>query len=244
MKTTKKLLALLFSLVMALSLVACGGSEDVDTDDAATEADTTEASTTEDAGSEDTDGDVKNIAVLLYDGTCTYIGTVRTALQEIAEKDDSINFEFHDGKLDTAVQTEQLNNVISKGVDGLLININDVTAADNYLQVVRDSGIPALFFNRDMSASLDDASEFIFVGTDAPEAGVMQGEMFVDLYNELGETLDRNGDGKIGYTILHGGLDNPEAQARSEFSVKAIEDAGIEMEELDMQVGSWSNRNI
>lgn len=246
MKKMKKTLVLLLALTMVLSLVACGGSDDdaeetVDTEDTGETVDTEDTGDTEDAGDTGDTTDERTIAVLLYDGTDTYIGTVRNALQDIDAEDDTIAFEFHDGKADTATQTDQLNNVISQDVDALLININDVTAADNYLQLVRDSEIPALFFNRDMTASIEDASEVIFVGTDAPEAGVMQGEMFAEYYEANPDTVDRNGDGKISYTVLHGGLDNPEAQARTEYAIKTSEEAGIEMDELGTEVCNWAS---
>lgn len=240
MKKTGKLITLLLALVMVFALAACEADDapaSTDSGEATTETSetTTEESTTE--GEDTTEGEAKKVAVLLYDGTDTYMGTVRNAMQEVAA-DNNIEYEFHDGKNDVATQTDQLNNVIAQEVDGILVNIVDVNAAPTFLQTLEDSGIPYLFINRDMTASFEGTDSTIFVGTNAPDAGVMQGEMFIE-YMEGNENWDRNGDGKVQYGILHGGLDNPEAQARTEYAVKTVEESGVEVEELGNQVANW-----
>ena len=53
------------------------------------------------------------------------------------------------------------------------------------------------------------------------------------------ETVDLNDDGKIQYIMVEGDPENVDAQYRTEFSVKALQDAGLEVEELDDQVGNW-----
>ena len=50
---------------------------------------------------------------------------------------------------------------------------------------------------------------------------------------------DINGDGKVSYIMIQGDPENVDAQYRTEFSVKALTDAGMEVEELDLQRGDW-----
>ena len=56
---------------------------------------------------------------------------------------------------------------------------------------------------------------------------------------ELDNHGDINGDGKISYIMIEGDPENIDAQYRTEFSVKALTDAGYEVACLDDQVGNW-----
>ena len=53
------------------------------------------------------------------------------------------------------------------------------------------------------------------------------------------DAIDKNGNGKVDYIMIEGDPENVDAQYRTEFSVKALEDAGLEVNELDDQVGNW-----
>ena len=70
-----------------------------------------------------------------------------------------------------------------------------------------------IFFNRaveddktegDVLGSYDKCA---FVGTDAPEAGHMQGEMIGNYVVEHFDEMDLNGDGKISYAMLWDSLE-------------------------------------
>ena len=95
MSNMKKIIALLLALVMVFTLAACGG--DNNDDDSKNEG-----------NGDNSSKESKKVAVLLYDGTDTYMGTVRNALAELDEADDSIEYEYHDGKNDVATQTDQI----------------------------------------------------------------------------------------------------------------------------------------
>ena len=77
--------------------------------------------------------------------------------------------------------------------------------------------------------------KLVYVGCDARQSGTMQGELILDTENKG----DINGDGKVSYIMIQGDPENVDAQYRTEFSVKALTDAGMEVEELDLQRGDW-----
>ena len=90
--------------------------------------------------------------------------------------------------------------------------------------------------------TLDEAYEGIldnpgvcYVGADARQSGTFQGEIVA----ALDDHGDINGDGVINYIMIEGDPENIDAQYRTEFSVKALEDAGYEVNCLDDQVGNW-----
>ena len=243
MKSTKRLLAILLALVLVLA--ACSPSSndtmketemDANTD---MNMETDEVSETPGTDNQGT-GETYKLGVLLYNGSDNYIGTVRQALQALDEADDSIELDIQDGQNNQATQLEQIDAMIAKQVDGLLINIVDFGSGKSVKEKVEGANIPTVFWNRDITADLtaEDLAKVIFYGTVAPQAGVMQGEMAFEQW-EANKALDRNGDGKLQYVMLHGGLDNAEAKARTEESIKYFTDKGIEVEEIGMQVADW-----
>ncbi|EHR32057.1 galactose ABC transporter substrate-binding protein [Helcococcus kunzii] len=221
MKSTKKILAFILSLVMIFSLVACNQKSG-------------------DGGSKD--GKTKKFGLLIYNGGDNYIATVRQAFEKLDKEDNNFELEIVDGQLNQSTQNEQLDALISKNVDALLINIVDFGAAEEVISKVKNSKIPAVFWNRDITSSLkeEDLKQMIFYGTVAPQAGIYQGEMALDYWNKNKDKADRNGDGKLQYVMLHGGLDNAEAVARTEESIKVLKDNNIQVEEVGMQVANWN----
>ena len=163
---------------------------------------------------------------------------------------DDVKYEITmaDGKNDMAEQTNQIQNFITQGMDVIILNLVQTSSADAVIDQVVAAGIPLVLINREPLAydadgkTLDEAYEGIlanaqvcYVGADARQSGTFQGEMVAELENKG----DINGDGKVSYIMIEGDPENIDAQYRTEFSVKALTDAGIEVECLDDQVGNW-----
>ena len=255
----KKVLAIAMASMMVFGLTACGGNdaapatteapaeeapaeeapaeEETPAEDAAAE---TEAEA-EDAAAEDADavaeaaGAGGNIGVCIYKFDDAFMTTYRNALQEILEG-KGYTVTFMDGKNDQAEQNNQINNFIAQGVDALIINPVMTSAADQIIATVKDAGVPTVLINREPTAEQMSAyDKLVYVGCDARQSGTMQGELILDTENKG----DINGDGKVSYIMIQGDPENVDAQYRTEFSVKALTDAGIEVEELDLQRGDW-----
>lgn len=180
------------------------------------------------------------VGAFFYQYSDTYTSTVRSALEKYAGE-MNLELNLQDAQNNQGMQNDQIPNVISCGVDVILMNIVDTGAAANVIDQAKAADLPIIFFNRepediDVYKSYDKSR---FVGTRKEDAGIIQGEMIVDLWNSDPAKFDRNGDGKLNYVMLHGGLDNAEAIARTEYSVKTITDAGIEVQEIGMQIAAW-----
>ena len=163
---------------------------------------------------------------------------------------DTVHYEIimADGKNDMAEQTNQVRNFITQGVDVIILNLVQTSSADALIDEIVDAGIPLVLINREPLAfdadgnTIDEAYEGIlnnptvcYVGADARQSGTFQGEMVAELANHG----DIDGDGKISYIMIEGDPENIDAQYRTEFSIKALKDAGYEVECLDDQVGNW-----
>ena len=70
-----------------------------------------------------------------------------------------------------------------------------------------------------------------YVGAEAEESGVLQGETAADLILSDAK-IDRDGDGVIQYVVLEGETGHQDAIIRTETAVKTLTDSGIELEKL------------
>ena len=211
----KKFLALMMAFAMSLSLVACGGGDK-----------SGDASKTEEGGT---------IGVCIYKFDDAFMTTYRNALQEILE-DKGYKVTVVDGNNDQAKQNEQINTFITQGVDALIINPVMTSAAATIVDTVKAADIPTVLINREPTA--DDMAAYnklVYVGCDAAQSGTFQGQLILDTENKG----DINGDGVVSYIMIQGDPENIDAQLRTEYSVKALTDAGVEVEQLNLTRGDW-----
>ena len=198
----KKLFAIILALALVLSLAACGGGSDAGT----------------------------KVSVFWYDEADPYLSTVRAELNKALDAAD-ITYDNQYAAKDQAKQLEQIKTAIAGGTTLLVVNV--VTSGDpDIAQAVLDAAgkVPVVFFNRAIGNEGSDVTFLngkdtaCFIGTDAPEAGHMQGKMVGDHVLANFDTVDLNKDGKITYAMFKGEEGNAEAIARTQFGV---EDADI-----------------
>lgn len=209
----KKIVALLLVTMLVFSLTACNKSSG--------------------------DSDKTSAAVFYYTYSDTYISSVRTAM-DTALKDAGIDYQNYDSNSNQTTQNEQIDTAISQGVDMLIVNIvtsGSVDASQAIVDKAKAADIPVIFFNRAVESDEDEGTvlgsydKCAFVGTDAPEAGHMQGKMIGTYLVDNFDTVDLNGDGKISYAMFMGQLGNVEAIYRTQYGV---EDANAVLTENDL----------
>lgn len=170
------------------------------------------------------------IGILIYKYDDTYISTVRNALTKALAGKATVSMQ--DGKGDQATQNDQLDVMIEKKMDGIIVNMVDAQAAAGVIAKVKAAKIPVVFFNREPDLKLlKTYKNSCFVGTNAADAGKMQGDIIANLWKKHPE-YDRNKDGKCQYVMFKGEPDNPEAIARTEWSVKQAVAKGVKMSQV------------
>lgn len=215
----RKISKVLFMLLLSVMLVACSSAPAEDGDKKET---------------------VKvGIAIYKYDDN--FMTVYRNQLSEIFEtkNTDTVEYEliFQDGKGDPAEQAAQIDTFISQGVNLIMANLVDPTQAGAVIEKAKSADIPLVFINREPPVEDLDiwAGKTSYVGADARQSGTFQGEIIAELPNKG----DINGDGKVSYVMIVGDPGNVDAQYRTEFSIKALTDAGIQVEKLLEQRGDW-----
>ena len=216
----KKVLAFVLAALMVFSLVACGSNS------TATGSSSAAAGGSSAAPAGDASG-VK-AAVFYYNYSDTYISSVRTALDGKLEA-AGIEYTDFDGNNNQTTQNEQIDTALSSGYNLLIVNMVTSGSSDTATAIAdkaKAAGVPVIFFNRAVEedgnegAVLGAYDNIAFVGTDAPEAGHMQGKMIGNYLVENYDAVDLNKDGTIQYAMFMGDASNVEAIYRTQYGVE------------------------
>ncbi|MDD3428792.1 MAG: galactose ABC transporter substrate-binding protein [Oscillospiraceae bacterium] len=225
----KKLLALVLVCALALTMVACGGSA------ASTPASTPAAESTSTAAPEAPADKALKVGVCIYKFDDNFMTLYRQELESYL-KGLGCDVTVVDGKNDQAEQTNQVNTFIADGVDVLVVNLVQSSAATTVIEAAKAADIPVVFINREPTAEdLATYDKCCYVGADARQSGTFQGEIIAATENKG----DFNGNGVVDYVMIIGDPENVDAQYRTEFSIKALTDAGLKVNELFAQRGDW-----
>ena len=188
--------------------------------------------------SEEKKDDTVKVGVCIYQFNDNFMTLYRENIQKYfdelnAKGGTKYEVTIVDGQNDAANQAEQVNTFISQGVDALIVNLVQ-TSSEAIAKAIDDAGIPCVYINREI-ADYTYTDKTCYVGADARQSGTFQGQIVCD----LADHGDINGDGKVSYIMIEGDPENSDAQYRTQFSVKALTDAGVKVECLDDQVGNW-----
>ena len=224
---------------MSLGLLAgCGGKETKDPANNGGSSNGGSSQSQQGGGSDASEPTIPEggtVGVCIYKFDDAFMTTYRNSLQEILES-KGYKVTVVDGNNDQAKQNEQINTFITQKVDALIINPVMTSAADQIIDTVKNAGIPTVLINREPTAEQMSAyDKLVYVGCNAAQSGTFQGELILETANQG----DINGDGVINYIMIQGDPENIDAQLRTEYSVKALTDAGKEVKQLNLTRGDW-----
>ena len=220
----KKILSLLLAGAMVFGLAACSNDTQQDTESPAGNSQAVSgapASSAPEAGE-------ANVAVFYYNYSDAFIASVRAELDAVLDS-AGITYQDYDSNGSQATQNEYISTALSNGANILLVNLVDTGSMDAANAIIEQAaavGAQVVFFNRAVEADgqegtvLNAHENVAFVGTDAPEAGHLQGQMIGEYLTENFDAVDLNGDGKISYAMFMGQVGNVEAIYRTQYSVE------------------------
>lgn len=220
----KKILSLLLAGAMVFGLAACSNDTQQDTESPAGNSQAVSgapASSAPEAGE-------ANVAVFYYNYSDAFIASVRAELDAVLDS-AGITYQDYDSNGSQATQNEYISTALSNGANILVVNLVDTGSMDAANAIIEQAaavGAQVVFFNRAVEADgqegtvLNAHENVAFVGTDAPEAGHLQGQMIGEYLTENFDAVDLNGDGKISYAMFMGQVGNVEAIYRTQYSVE------------------------
>ena len=174
-------------------------------------------------------------AIYRYDDT--FMSYVRNTIEQNAQGKALLT--MADSQNAQTIQNDQVDQFITRGMKAIAINPVDRTAAGTIIDKAMERDVPVVFFNREPFA--EDMAKWdnvYYVGAKAEESGSMQGEIAAEWW-KANPTADKNGDGIMQYIMLKGEPGHQDAELRTEFSVKAVTAAGIQVQLLAEDTAYW-----
>lgn len=192
-------------------------------------------------------GKIKSIRVglLLYRGDDTFVSTLRQSIEECAKEYEQetgikVVIDVADARENQNTQNSQAERLISLEYDVLCVNLVDRFAATSIIDRAMNADIPVVFFNRQPAEEdMDRWEKLYYVGADAKESAVLQGNILVDAYKEAPSNLDMNGDGAVSYVLLEGESSHQDSLIRTEWSIQTLKDGGVPIVKLTGGIGNW-----
>ena len=184
------------------------------------------------------------VGVITYSQDDPFINALtdelKAHLKTMESEERRIIVSIKSGNDDQQEQNEKVEEMIDAGCDVLCVNLVDRTAPYRIIRMARNENIPVIFFNREpVKEDLMQWDKLYYVGCDAEQSGIMQGEIAAEYINSHPE-VDKNEDGKIQYVLLEGEAGHQDAISRTEYSVKTLMKNDVSLEKLSYQFADWN----
>ena len=184
------------------------------------------------------------VGVAIYRFDDNFMSLYRYELEQyfISLNNEDYNYALTivDSQFDQNLQDQQIDDFISQRFDVLIVNMVKKNATADIVAKCKAANIPVVFINREPEDPEDLniwSGEETYVGSDARDSGVYQGEIILDLPNHG----DLNNNGSLDYIMLIGDPNNTDAQFRTEYSIGVIKNAGIKVNKLGEKVCNWQS---
>ncbi|SFL31260.1 galactose ABC transporter substrate-binding protein [Pelosinus propionicus] len=173
------------------------------------------------------------IGVAIYKFDDTFMSGVRSAISKAAE--GKAQLEIVDSQNSQPTQNDKVDLFINKKAKALAINPVDRNAAGVIIDKAKTANIPVVFLNREpLPEDMKKWDKVYYVGAKAEQSGIMEGQLVVDYFK-----AHPTKDGVIRYVMLKGEPGHQDAEMRTKFAIKAIEDAGLKVEKVAEDTAMW-----
>lgn len=185
------------------------------------------------------------IGVSLYRFNDTFISSIKKEMENYVkyyEKGNGIklSMEIVDAGGSQFTQNKQVDRFISLNYDVMCINPVERTDASVIIDKALAADIPVVFFNREpVEDDMKRSDKFCYVGVDAKESAVLEGQILVDAYRKDSSVLDLNGDGEVSYILLEGEASHQDSIVRTEWSTKTLKNGGVPIKKLTGDIANW-----
>lgn len=180
------------------------------------------------------------IGISYYDSYDPFIKKLSKEIEETLNEEKNVVVTSQDAEKSQTVQNRHISDMLKEGYDVICVNLVDRTAPKKIISMAEDADVPIIFFNRELvSQDLDSWIKLYYVGANAKESGIIEGEIASDYILENPD-VDKNEDGKIQYVVMEGEAGHQDAIVRTDVSIQTITDSGISLDKLDYAIANWN----
>jgi len=173
------------------------------------------------------------LGVAIYKFDDTFMSYVRNAITQNAQGKAVLS--MVDSQNAQPTQNDQVDQFITKKMNAIAINPVDRTAAGAIISKARAGNIPVVFFNREpFPDDMRSWDKVYYIGAKAEESGTMQGQIAAEWW-----IANKGKDAVLRYIMLKGEPGHQDAELRTEYSIKAVQAAGIKVQELATDTAMW-----
>ncbi len=133
------------------------------------------------------DGDIK-IGVSLSTLNNPFFVSIREGVEEVA-KNENVETVITDAQNDSSTQNNQVEDLITQGVDLIVINPVDSTAISTSVQKANEANIPVICVDR----KSDEGELVSFIASNNVEGGKLAGEYILEKVGENAEVIQLEG---------------------------------------------------
>lgn len=192
--------------------------------------------------------ELKNIkiGISVYNQYDTFISEMMNSVEEYVQVmeeryDISITLDIQNAGNNQVTQNDQMSYFIDRDCDIVCINLVDRTDASTIIERGKSANIPIIFFNRELvEEDLERWDKLYYVGADAFESGIIQGEILNEALEQYFDVIDSNGDHVIQYVMLEGEAGHQDSIVRTMYAVNTVTEAGYEVEKLADEIANWN----
>ena len=138
--------------------------------------------------------------------------------------------------------------MLQNSCDVLCVNLVDRTAPSEIIDMAQKKNVPVIFFNRELvEEDLSRWNRLYYVGADAKQSGIMQGELIAEDFlsegqeaSALSPLVDKNEDGRIQYIIFEGEAGHQDSIMRTEYVINTLMKKKISLERLSYGIANWN----
>jgi len=178
-------------------------------------------------------GGLPGMGAAIYKFDDTFMSYVRNTIEQSAQ--GKVALTMVDSQNSQPTQNDQVDQFLTRGMKVLAINPVDRTASGTLIDKAKARNVPIVIFNREpFPEDMKKWDKVYYVGAKAEQSGTMQGEIAAEWWkaNKPAGTTMR-------YIMLKGEPGHQDAELRTEFSIKAVQAAGIQVQLLAEDTAMW-----
>lgn len=174
------------------------------------------------------------IGAVVYSFDDTWITYVRNEVYKASA--DKAQVDIWSGNNAQTDQDAKIDLFIKRKVNSLVVQTVDLQAAGSIIDKAQKANIPIVFFNHEPPIEvLQKWNQVYYVGAKSEQSGTMQGEILVNYFKS-----HPTKDGIIRYVMLKGELGQKDTEMRTQYSIKALEDAGFIVQKVAEDTANWN----